>query len=309
MSCRTQASRRGSTFHCCHAHSELGIPRVHEDVCTKGSGLQFCWQLTLAAQQATHVIQGYFAMTYSALLRLSLHDEKTFVWELTTSLRKTLAQLGFPCVFDANELGASMTYGVKIRNRLFKGRGLGMEDKWQRLQRSMAPFSQKITMLPKVCWPKALHGSPACVFSDGHLLKLRRMVTKALQVGGAGSNPLLCLNLSDDLMNDPGFYQLEHCVSTLRRLAQITWSGAFVEAAEAHISWQIFTWAVHQDDDMPESDWMECTGTATCMRPWTTHLEFADDRWQNHEPFFGWCVAAVGCFDYKPPNYAGFAWH
>ena len=151
---------------------------------------------------------------------------KTFVWGLTTSLRKTLALLGW----------ASMTYGVKIRNRLLKGRCLGMEDKWQRLRRSMAPFYQKITMLPKVFWPKALHGSPACVFSDGHLLKLRRMATKALQVGGAGSNPRLCLGLSDDLMNDPGFYQLKHCVSTLRRLAtlgtQITGSRFFVETVE-----------------------------------------------------------------------------
>ena len=42
----------------------------------KVQAFSFVDNLTLAAQQSTHVIQGYFAMlTYSALLGLSLDDE------------------------------------------------------------------------------------------------------------------------------------------------------------------------------------------------------------------------------------------
>eukprot|EP00435_Cladocopium_sp_Y103_P056110 s2860_g18.t2 len=181
----------------------------------------FVDNLTLAARNALLVIQGYFAMlAYVALFGLTMDDEKTFVWGLTTSARQTLQQLGFPCQYEASELGASMSYGAKIRNRLIKARGTGMEDKWGKLRRSPAPFPQKLLMLPRVFWPRALHGAPACVFSDTYIMQLRRAATKALQINGAGSNPTLRLSLSDNMQNDPGFYQLCYCISILRRLAR-----------------------------------------------------------------------------------------
>ena len=95
-----------------------------------------------------------------------------------------------------------MTFGAKIRNRIMKAKGTGMEDKWNKLRRSMAPFLQKLNMLPTVFWPRALHGSPACVFSDQYLLSLRRAATKALKISGAGSNPTLRLSLSGEMKND-----------------------------------------------------------------------------------------------------------
>eukprot|EP00435_Cladocopium_sp_Y103_P044356 s1388_g12.t1 len=157
-------------------------------------------------------------VTYSALFGLSLDDEKTFVWGLTRDLRQMLLQLGFPCVFEASELGSSMTYGAKIRNRLLKQKGFGMDEKWRKLSCSFAPLMQKISMLPRVFWPRALHGSPACVFSDQYVLSLRRAATKALKLNGAGTNPQLRLSLSDNMQNDPGSYQLRHCFATLRRM-------------------------------------------------------------------------------------------
>eukprot|EP00435_Cladocopium_sp_Y103_P022609 s2450_g5.t1 len=113
-----------------------------------------------------------------------------------------------------------MTYGAKIRNRLITARGSGMEEKWKKLKRSFAPHPQKLLMLARVFWPRALHGAPACVFADNYLTTLRRAAVKALKIAGAGANPALRLSLSGDLMNDPGFYQLRYCLSTLRRLAQ-----------------------------------------------------------------------------------------
>lgn len=179
----------------------------------------FVDNMTLTARNVALVAQGHFAMvTFSALCGLSMDEEKTYVWGLTAPLRKGISQLGFPCLQDASELGASMTFGAKIRNRIMKAKGTGMEDKWNKLRRSMAPFLQKLNMLPKVFWPRALHGSPACVFSDQYLLSLRRAATKALNISGAGSNPTLRLSLSGEMKNDPGFYQLSHCVATLRRL-------------------------------------------------------------------------------------------
>ena len=51
-----------------HVYMKIFAPKVQ--------AFSFVDNLTLAAQQSTHVIQGYFAMlTYSALLGLSLDDE------------------------------------------------------------------------------------------------------------------------------------------------------------------------------------------------------------------------------------------
>lgn len=187
----------------------------------KVQAFSFVDNMTMAAREAQHVFQGHAAMTnYHALFGLTMDDDKTYVWALTTSQRKSLQRLGFQCLYDASELGASMSYGAKIRNRHLKARGTGLEEKWKRLQRSLAPFPQKLTMLSKVFWPRALHGSPACVFADNYLTSLRRAATKALKINGAGTNPILRLTLSDDMMNDPGFYQLRHCVSTLRRISR-----------------------------------------------------------------------------------------
>eukprot|EP00435_Cladocopium_sp_Y103_P059462 s772_g21.t1 len=194
-----------------HVYMKLYAPRVQ--------AYSFVDNLTLAAKEACSILQGHFAMvSYSELFGLSLDADKTFVWGLTLSLRKALQRLGFPCLFEASELGASMTYGCKIRNRLQKARGTGLEGKWQKLRRSFAPFPQKIAMLARVFWPKVLRGAPSCVFADHHLLALRRAATKALQINGAGSNPLLRLSLADDMQTDPGFYQLMYCISTMRRL-------------------------------------------------------------------------------------------
>ena len=71
-----------------------------------------------------------------------------------------------------------------------------MEDKWQKLKRSGAPTLQKLSMLRKISWPKALHGSPACVIADSYLLLPRRAATKAIRINGAGQTPcsdLVCL--------------------------------------------------------------------------------------------------------------------
>ena len=198
-----------------HVYMRIFMPKIQ--------AYSFVDNLTLAAREAITVIQGHFAMlTYSGLFGLTMDEEKTFVWGLSTEMRKALQQLGFPCQYDASELGASMSYGFKIRNRHLKMRGTGMEDKWKRLRASLAPFPQKLVMLHRVFWPKALHGSPSCVFAEHYLTALRRAATKSLKINGAGSNPMLRLSLSDNMQNDPGFYQLNHCLQTMRRLLRKT---------------------------------------------------------------------------------------
>ena len=58
------------------------------------------------------------------------------------------------------------------------------------------------------------------MFADNYLTSLRRAAVRALKIIGAGANPQLRLTLSDDMRMTSGFYQLQHCVSTFRRLAR-----------------------------------------------------------------------------------------
>eukprot|EP00438_Fugacium_kawagutii_P019054 Skav215401 [mRNA] locus=scaffold271:59153:63914:- [translate_table: standard] len=53
---------------------------------------------------------------------------------------------------------------------------------------------------------------------NNYVHDLRKKAVKCLKLNGAGSNPLLRLTLSDDMYNDPGFYQLALGVRTMRRL-------------------------------------------------------------------------------------------
>ena len=152
------------------------------------------------------------------LFGLHTDDDKTYVWGLTRTDRQQLAQLHFPCLSDACELGGAMTYGSARRNRALRTRGDRLQPKWTRLRRSLAPMLQKFAMLHTVFWPLALHGASNCLISDNYALELRRAATKALGISGAGSNPMLRLSLSDNMSNDPGYFQLQLCVHTMRRM-------------------------------------------------------------------------------------------
>ena len=250
----------------------------------------FVDNLTLMAREALAVIQGYFAMlSFVALFSLTMDDENTYVWGLTAASRQTLLQLNFPCQF-ASELGASMTYGAKISNRLLKVRGTGMEDNWQKLRRSPALFPQKITVLPRVFWPRALHSSPACVFAEGYLAMLRRAATKALGVNGAGSNPMLRLCLTDNMQTDPGFV-------IAFRLCE-DWQGKRLifcidEGCGTAIFRQVDTWPVYKSHHMIESDWMASSGAALGGGPWSTYLESSSSGWQITLCTFAWCLVSI----------------
>ena len=179
----------------------------------------FVDNLTLASLDPALVARAFFALRcICQLFGLSTDDSKTYVWGTTTRARKLLSQLGFICLLDASELGGSMTFGAALRNRELRKRGDGLSGKWARLKRSMAPLPQKLTILPKVFWPKALYGSMNCLISDQYVHGLRTQATKALKLNGAGSNSLLRLSLSDDMSNDPGFSQLRLCLLTFQRM-------------------------------------------------------------------------------------------
>ena len=196
---------------CYHVYMRAFCPQV--------TAYSFVDNLTLAARQAFLIAHAYMALqSICGLFGLTTDEEKTYVWGLQKHSRQQLILLGFPCLTDAIELGGAMTFGLARRTRLLKQRGQQLQPRWQKLQRSMAPGSQKLSMLPKVFWPQALHGSAICLIADQYVNDLRKAAVKHLKLNGAGSNPLLRLSLSDDMQADPGFYQLRLCLTTFRRM-------------------------------------------------------------------------------------------
>lgn len=189
--------------------------------CPEVTAYSFVDNLTLAAAQAHLVIQAFFALkTVCELFGLSIDDDKTYTWALLTPSRRTMQNFGFPCLTDASELGGAMTYGLSRRTRVLRQRGQTLQPRWTKLRRSMAPIMQKITILPKVFWPQGLHGSSNCVIADNYADQLRKDAVKALGLSGAGSNPVLRLSLMDDMQTDPGYYQIQLCFSTFRRMTR-----------------------------------------------------------------------------------------
>ena len=282
-----------------HVYMKIFAPRV--------CSYSFVDNLTLAAVRPEHIAQAFFALkTLCALFGLSTDDSKTYVWGLSKMARSLLVQLDFPVLQDASELGGSMTYGAAIRNRSLKQRGLQLGDKWQKLRRSFAPQLQKFAVLPKVFWPKAFHGSVNCLIADGYANDLRKQAVKAIRANGAGSNPMLRLSLSDDIANDPGYYQLHLCLSTFQRLLR--------KSPDLLVLWRIrMTGFDGKLLPGPFSRLMQCLsqigwsifGATTFHGSWTALLESLQHWWQNTASHPSWCVVTICQCITAPTDHAG----
>ena len=148
---------------CYHVYMKAFCPQVIT--------YSFVDNLTLVARQALLLAQAFFTLqSICGLFGLATDADKTYVWALNKLTRQQLNPLGFPCLTDASELGGAMTYGLSRRTRLLRQRGHQLQPRWQKLGRSMAPTLQKLSMLPKVFWPQALHGSANCLIACRQLL-------------------------------------------------------------------------------------------------------------------------------------------
>ena len=175
--------------------------------------------LTLVAPTPGDLLQGLFATrSFYALWGLSLDENKTVTWALSTPMRSELKAAGLPVLKEAMELGGNMNYTRMNHNHLLKDRGIALQDRWVRLRRSAAPQWRKVQSLAPNFWSAALHGAGNCELSTHYITELRRKATKAIGLNTAGSNPMLRLSLSGDAVADPGYYQLKLVFYSFLRL-------------------------------------------------------------------------------------------
>ncbi|CAE7399060.1 Pol [Symbiodinium necroappetens] len=154
------------------------------------------------------------------LLQLQLDDVKTFTWATLPADRAALATTGLTVLRAARELGGVMSFGPSVRNHALRERCQSLSSLWKKLQRSRAPCSLKLSVLPKKLWAKALHGVSGTPLADSTLQSLRTAATSSLRIRPGGSSSLLRLSLASLMTADPGFYQLLCCVLDVRRMAE-----------------------------------------------------------------------------------------
>ena len=154
------------------------------------------------------------------LLRLQLDAAKTFAWATVAADRGVLATAGFKVLQTARELGGVMSFGPSVRNSALRERCKQLNPLWKKLQRSRAPCSLKLSVLPKKLWAKALHGISGTPLAESVVHSLRTSATSRLRIRPGGSSSLLRLSTAPLMTADPGFYQLLCCVLDARRMAK-----------------------------------------------------------------------------------------
>ena len=183
--------------------------------------LSFVDNLTCLAHDAAELAQT-LAQTecFADMWDLELDRQKTFVWALQPTSRKTLKALGLTVVDCARDLGGLMTYGKRVRVSIRDEMCAALAPMWQRLKKSRAPTAQKVALLPIKFWSSLLHGAAGCLLCDSRLTSLRAAATRAIGICPAGSSSALRLALSPDMLADPGFFQFWHLLCDLRRVGR-----------------------------------------------------------------------------------------
>ena len=201
---------------CHHLYMEVYVPKL--------SCRSFVDNLCLMTQNVDTLMRAMAAtITCMDLWGLAIDQSKTYVWSVDSTNRQHLRAWDYAVQFDARELGGSLTLCKAIRNRNLKARGSDLEEKWQRLTRSLAPILKKLMSLYTVFWPGALHGAAAVIVADNYTHALRVRAAKALHFTKAGTNLKLKLTLFDKPLSDPGFFQLRLVMYTFQRMLR-KWS-------------------------------------------------------------------------------------
>ncbi|CAE7803672.1 DHX57 [Symbiodinium sp. CCMP2592] len=195
-----------------HAYMQAFVPEVRS--------LSYVDNLATLASTPAQLARSYqVTQSFMDLLKLSLDVAKTYTWATAPADRRVLPALGLPVSDSARELGGYLAFGPRVHNAELQLRCTALQPVWAALRRSRAPLGLKLSVLPKKCWARALHGIAGCPLGQAHLQSLRTSATSALQIRPGGSSSLLRLSIVPDMCADPGFYQLWACIRDLRRMA------------------------------------------------------------------------------------------
>ena len=169
-------------------------------------------------QSPAHMQQACQAVDkFAAMLQIRLDASKSFTWSSDRQGRLDLRSQGFRVVHAARDLGAHVVYTRQLANKTTLDRVRDLGDFWSKLRSTRCTFQQKVTLIIRAAWPRALHGVSAVVIGKKHFESLRSDLMQALGIQKPGSSPDLqcCL---ERFTVDPQVYAALETVRDARSL-------------------------------------------------------------------------------------------
>ena len=139
---------------------------------------------------------------FAAMLQVQLDAKKSFTWCSHADGRKSLRDQGYRVLLGTRELGAHVVYSRQLANRTALDRFRCLDDFWSKLASTWCSFRQKLTLVTRVAWPRAMHAISAVVVGRKHFESLRTQLMQSLHLQKPGANPVLQCGL-ESLTTDP----------------------------------------------------------------------------------------------------------
>ena len=154
---------------------------------------------------------------FASMLQVQLDAKKSFAWCSHAEGRKTLRDQGYRVLLGTRELGAHVVYSRQLANRTALDRFRCLDDFWSKLTSTWCSFRQKLTLVTRVAWPRAMHAISAVVVGRKHFEALRTQLMQSLHLQKPGANPVLQCGL-EGLTTDPLVYAALETIRDARAL-------------------------------------------------------------------------------------------
>lgn len=142
---------------------------------------------------------------FAAMLQVQLDAQKCFTWCSHADGRKALRAQGFRVMLGVRELGAHVVYTKQLANKTAIDRFKCLDDFWAKLSSTWCTFRQKLALVTRVAWPRAMHAISAVVVGKKRFEGLRTQMMQSLHLQKPGANPFLQYGLAG-LTVDPMVY-------------------------------------------------------------------------------------------------------
>ena len=163
-------------------------------------------------RQATEAVD-----RFANMLRVQLDAKKSFAWCSDADGRRSLRDQGFRVLLGTRELGAHVVYTRQLANKTALDRFKCLADFWAKLSGTWCTFRQKLTLVTRVAWPRAMHAISAVVVGRKHFESLRTHMMQSLHLQKPGANPVLQCGL-EGLAVDPLVFAALETVRDARAL-------------------------------------------------------------------------------------------
>ena len=174
------------------------------------------WAVIL--RNVDHMTQAVNAVDrFADMLHIQLDAKKSFTWSTHADGRRRLRQAGFRVLLSTRELGAHVVYSRQLANKTALDRFRCLVDFWAKLGASGCAFRQKIMLITRVAWPRAMHAISSVVVGKHHFSDLRTAMMQALNLQKPGANPILQAGL-ESLSMDPQVYAILDTIRDARAL-------------------------------------------------------------------------------------------